>query len=295
MEAPDALRVVMLAVELTGFWAGVWLGVFLWQKLRLPLATAAAPLGALAATLVLGVLGRDVAALATGSLKFGAGAQNPEGTDFSIATSEAPLPPSAPSPRTADCPAGSAIVNGSFEKPVVPIGTFSSEQQFVHPAGEETITGWHVLGTRGKYFGQVALVSGSYAPDDGHGGHPSFAAKDGVQWLNLAGFEPGVPHGVEQSVCTTPGRRYRLTFWVGNVVEEGNAGIGQTSTVEVWIDGYSKFVAVNSGAPSDSRVAWKRFDTSFVAETTSTRIGLRSGDPYGDKVNGIDGVELAAD
>jgi hypothetical protein len=292
MEAREAVRVVMLAVELTGFWGGVWLAVFLWQKLRLPLATAAARLGALAATLAIGALGRDVAALATGSLKFEARTEAPRDTDSSRgATAGAPLPrPRAPSPPTKDCPAGSGIVNGSFEKPEAPIGTVVLADQFFRPRGEEAITGWRVTGRRRRDgTSDVALVSGAYAPD---GGHSSYLAKDGAQWLNLAGFRGDTRNGIEQDVCTTPGQRYRLTFWVGNAVDEAHPGAGQTSTVEVWIDGFSKFVAVNSDEPSDSRVAWKRFDMSFVAEKISTRIGLASDDPLGDKVNGVDDVEL---
>jgi hypothetical protein len=101
--------------------------------------------------------------------------------------------------------------------------------------------------------------------------------------------------GVEQSVCTTPGRRYHLTFWVGNLVDEGGDGVGQTSMVHVWINGYPNFAALNDEPSRDSCVVWKRFDMPFVAEKAWTRIGLTNDDPFGDKVNGIDDVELAAE
>src|SRR5579863_3065181 len=92
------------------------------------------------------------------------------------------------------------IKNGSFEMPVVPVGgfkEFSTGQSF---------TGWQVVGARGS----VAIVSGNY-----QGGGITFNAETGAQWIDLTGDESNMAAGVSQSVATTSGTEYHLTFWVG--------------------------------------------------------------------------------
>ena len=101
------------------------------------------------------------------------------------------------------------VANGSFETPVVPVGSFSN---FL--TGSTAITGWTVFGPA------VSVVSGSFTS-----GALSFPAQDGVQWLDLTGPTSGPSEGVNQTVTTTAGQTYNLSFYVGNIVG-GGFGIG---------------------------------------------------------------------
>ena len=112
------------------------------------------------------------------------------------------------------------ITNGSFETPTVPPGTFSN-----FSTGSTAITGWTVIGP------PVSVVSGTFQA-------PLFPAQDGTQWLDLTGPTSG-GGGVQQTVATTPGQTYNLSFYVGT-------GFGTTSTVGVLINGSLLTTRTNS-------------------------------------------------
>src|SRR5271166_6714845 len=100
------------------------------------------------------------------------------------------------------------LTNGSFESPTVPAGLF---QQY--NAGSTAIPGWTVVGPSGK---GVALASGTFTVSGA-----KFPSQDGAQWINLAGDASNDTEGVSQTVATTPGATYTLTFWVGNISSFG--------------------------------------------------------------------------
>jgi len=102
---------------------------------------------------------------------------------------------------------GNLITNGSFETPVVPVGGFTN-----YLSGSTLITGWTVVGP------EASIVNGSYVSLG-----ELFPAKDGVQWLDLTGDLSKAVEGVQQTVTTTPGTSYTLSFWVGNVFQPGGA------------------------------------------------------------------------
>ena len=102
---------------------------------------------------------------------------------------------------------GNLITNGSFETPVVPVGGFTN-----YLSGSTLITGWTVVGP------EASIVNGSYVSLG-----ELFPAKDGVQWLDLTGDLSNAVEGVQQTVTTTPGTSYTLSFWVGNVFQPGGA------------------------------------------------------------------------
>ena len=58
------------------------------------------------------------------------------------------------------------IVNGSFETPVVPVGSFTN-----FGSGSTGITGWTVIGP------EASIVSGTFSQNG-----LNFPAQDGVQW-----------------------------------------------------------------------------------------------------------------
>jgi hypothetical protein len=172
--------------------------------------------------------------------------------------------------------AGNLIKGGNFEKPVVPPGgsmTFSTGQTFGH---------WTVVGAPGA----VSVVSGTFTQNG-----IAFPAKKGKQWVDLTGFNSNSATGVAQTVATTPGVAYTLSFYVGNVVDP-NGVFGTTSTVNVLVDGGQVFTATNSMGQGQSKQVWQKFTTTIMATSTQTTIAFINGDPSSDFTNGLDAVKL---
>jgi hypothetical protein len=101
--------------------------------------------------------------------------------------------------------------------------------------------------------------------------------------------------GVEQTVATTPGTQYSLSFWVGNVFDP--AGIfGTTSTVNVRLGGLGGTLLggfTNSSMTTGTQV-WEQFTTSFTAAGSSATLDFLNADPPSDNSNGLDNVVLLA-
>ena len=98
-----------------------------------------------------------------------------------------------------------SVVNGSFETPTVPTGSFTN---FI--TGSTGITRWTVVGP------EATIVSGSYASFGF-----TFPAENGIPWLDLTGDATNSVEGVKQTFATTPGTMYNLSYFVGN---QGNPG-----------------------------------------------------------------------
>jgi len=173
--------------------------------------------------------------------------------------------------------ATNVIKNGGFEVPAVAAGgfeLFSTGQAF---------SGWRVVGARGN----VAVISGKY-----QGAGITFNAEAGGQWMDLTGLESNLATGVAQTVATTRGTEYHLTFWVGNVYNPGGA-FGVSSTIKVYVNGVRKLTATNSLHPANHRQAWKEFALTIKATSSRTTISFINGDPRTDNSNGLDAVRLS--
>ncbi|MEO7101742.1 MAG: DUF642 domain-containing protein [Gemmatimonadaceae bacterium] len=170
---------------------------------------------------------------------------------------------------------GAQVVNGGFETPAPPSGSYT-----LYNSGG-SIGGWDVVGT-----GNVAVVSGSFAQNG-----ISFGAQSGAAWLDLTGLSNSAA-GVQQSIATSPGTAYDVSFWVGNVVNPSGI-FGTTSTV-VNVNGGTSFTAVNSGGVGTNALFWQQFTTSFVASSASTTISFTNGDASSDNSNGLDNVSVSA-
>jgi hypothetical protein len=171
------------------------------------------------------------------------------------------------------------IANGSFEAPVVTPGGF---QDF--SSGSSGITGWTVVGVG------VSIVSGTFSQ-----GCCTFPAQDGVQWLDLTGDGANSAEGVEQTVATSIGTEYTLTFWVGNIYDPSGI-FGTTSSVKVFLGGISGTLldtVTNSSTTSGTQI-WQQFTEHFTATGSSTTIDFINNDPSGDNSNGLDNVALVA-
>src|SRR6266581_373691 len=103
---------------------------------------------------------------------------------------------------------GNLITNPSFETPVVPVANFQ-----LFNTGSAGITGWTVTGPAGT---GVGIVNTTFAQ-----GGITFEAFDGNQWLDLTGFNSNSTEGISQSVATTVGTNYVLTFYIGNTTGSG--------------------------------------------------------------------------
>jgi hypothetical protein len=165
------------------------------------------------------------------------------------------------------------LANGSFETPTVPVGSFTD-----FAPGSGALTDWTV------FTGGVSIVNGSFGQNG-----VSFPAQDGVQWLDLTGNGSNSTEGVSQTVATTAGHQYRLSFYVGNTT--GGGIFGSTSTVAVLLNGSVALTATNT-ATSPTTQNWFQFTHTFTASGATTTLGFRNGDPATDNNNGLDNVVL---
>lgn len=190
-----------------------------------------------------------------------------------VAAAGAPVIPAADALRTG-APAN-LIKNGGFEQPVVAAGGYSLFSK------GQSFPGWRVVGAPGN----VAPISGAYTSAGFR-----FVPKVGRQWIDLTGLSNSAT-GIAQTVGTTAGASYRLSFSVGNVVEPGGI-FGTRSTVVVVVNGRRLLAATNSGG-GKSRQSWKTFTTTVKATSAATTIAFRNGDSHTDNENGLDAVALS--
>jgi len=168
------------------------------------------------------------------------------------------------------------IKNGSFEKPVAPYRgyrLFSTGKMF---------SNWQVVGDPGS----VVVVNGTYTESPVF----SFPAQAGSQFLDLTG-NSNTATGVTQTVATTPGTSYTLTFYVGNMYDPHGVD-GVSSTVNVWVDGQQVYQATNSRGKVRTSLTWQKFTTTIVAASSETTIAFINGDPPSDNINGLDAIML---
>lgn len=168
------------------------------------------------------------------------------------------------------------IKDGGFETPPTAAGTYTT-----YGPGQK-IGPWTVIGTNGN----VATVN-AY-----NEGGVLWSAHHGKSFLDLTGTcDCGAASGVAQTVKTTPGTRYTLSFWVGNTYIQGQ---GFTSTIDVYNGSTLLVAATNKGGEGSPKEVWRKFTTSFTATGTETVLSFVNGDPNGDEQNGLDDISLAA-
>jgi hypothetical protein len=168
------------------------------------------------------------------------------------------------------------IVNGDFETPVSPNGNFLN-----YTVGTGTLTGWNVVGPAGEVVSVVNTNFNQFGV--------TFHAESGSQWLDLTGFNNNNTEGVSQSIATTIGDVYQLSFWVGNTT--GGGIFGTTSTVNVQLNGSAFHSAVNSDV-NTTGLSWEQYTYLFTATGLSTTLAFLNGDPGGDNSNGLDNIVL---
>jgi len=141
---------------------------------------------------------------------------------------------------------------------------------------------WKVVGEPGN----VSWTSGTRV-HDGFSfpaqGNPTQAAGP---WVNLAGISrsrTGIMHG---PVPTTVGQPYKLSFYVGNIVDPGHQ-YGTSSTVHVFENATEIAVATNSNGSGTTVENWKPFSVTFNATDPYTTIVFINGDAPDDMNCGL--------
>jgi choice-of-anchor C domain-containing protein len=169
------------------------------------------------------------------------------------------------------------VQNGSFETVAKQTTTFESV-----PAGNSTaISDWTVV--------TPALYSDSGRSSVDITSKRYFNAEDGKYSIDLAG-STGTPGGIYQSVATTPGVEYSLSFWSG---VNGYQKPGKKHSMAVSVNGSSldTVQAVSAGLP----VNWVENTVTFIASSTTSQVEFADATPK-DKQQGptVDNVSLVA-
>jgi hypothetical protein len=165
------------------------------------------------------------------------------------------------------------IVNGSFETPVVPNGFYTN-----FPGGSTAITGWTVVGVDSSVVDGDFIQSGI-----------TFQAHDGEQWIDMAGVTSNASSsGVTQSVPTTIGGLYELSFYVGSAQA---SPFFAAATVDLSINGGPRVPFHNPIAPSNM-LNWQQFIVPFVATSSSTNLTFYNGSASNNFLSALDNVVI---
>ena len=171
------------------------------------------------------------------------------------------------------------ISNGSFESP--PLSP-ADAQAFA--GGSTSITGWTALGS------EVILIETTYG-EPGHG-MTAFNAQDGSNSIDVTGSgNTGPTDGIEQTIATTPGREYTLSFFVGRAESSnGSATFLGPATVDFSLSGGPRIAFTNVNSPPAGFVNWQQFSTTFTASGLNTTISFLNGTSTDRGYAGLDNV-----
>ncbi len=179
------------------------------------------------------------------------------------------------------------VLNGSFEDPIVPPGFYTN-----FPGSSTAITPWTVVGV------DSAVVSTTFSQQG-----ITFQAQHGNQWIDLAGATGNSQtSGVRQSVATTMGQLYNLSFWVGSASDVGFNNQGPfffPTTVDLSINGGARVSYTNPNltpntAPPSNAINWLNFTTQFVASSSTTTITFFNGGASNNWTSSLDNVSMTA-
>ncbi len=165
------------------------------------------------------------------------------------------------------------IVNGSFETPVVPNGSYID-----YPGTSTAITGWTVVGV------DSAVVNTNFTQSG-----VTFNAEDGNQWIDLAGTTSNsMTSGVTQSVGTVIGDTYHITFYVGS---SHALPYFFPETVDLSIDGGARTHYLNPATPA-TMLDWELFTVDFTATNSTTNLTFLNGDDSSNYETPLDNVSV---
>jgi choice-of-anchor C domain-containing protein len=199
-----------------------------------------------------------------GLLTFGAGALT--GSTFGTATVSGAATNGVPS-RAVTASAPNLVVNGNFSRPVQPKNSYET----VYPSAQK-IPGWTVGGD------SVDLMGSTYFK------LPS-ASSSGSQAVDLSGSAPG---SLTQTISTTPGTSYTLTWY-----EAGNPNGGQAVKVMTvsWDKTSKAYPAPSTRDRSDTNMGWSQKSQIVVASSAQSVLVLADTtpdkSPYGPVITDV--------
>lgn len=169
---------------------------------------------------------------------------------------------------------GSLLTNGSFESGAfVPDPLYPGDDTMNLTVGATDMTGWTAENADLAWIG----------PSNPFG----LSASDGGYFLDLSGFHDNAPYGgVQQTVSTTIGTQYRLSFDIGTDPAYDSAA------VSVNVTGTGGPALFTSAPASPNR--WETFTFDFTATSASTTIELDGQAATNEKYLGLDNVSLEA-
>ena len=201
------------------------------------------------------------------------------------------------------------LVNGSFEQPIVwPVnscGAYSDCLGFHNGVvGDDNIAGWQLIGKGGVDINgdpipgapaTVMVLGSDYAEPFGEPlATLNFHPQDGQQSVDLTGEgNQGTTNGIKQSVGTTPGSVYGLTFWLGHQDSSAPGYAEGPASIALYIDGALVGTYDNSFNTTQD-VTWRPFSYEFTASSPSTVVAFLNNSSFGNNYAGLDNVALAA-
>jgi len=158
------------------------------------------------------------------------------------------------------------LTNGSFE-----LGTFTNQGNDTETftAGSTVMTGWTTVGNFVSWIGPTNPFI--------------LSAQDGSHFLDLTGYQTGAPFGgVTQTIATTPGRQYDLSFYLGSYTAVwGGPPVSITA-----VAGGTTGLFTNGSATDSS--TWTLENLAFTATGSSTAVELIG--QAGSRYIGLDNV-----
>jgi hypothetical protein len=179
--------------------------------------------------------------------------------------------------------AANLIKDGGFENPPIEAGKYSA-----FTPGQK-LGEWNVIASASVAPCPILLLSSSYQQDG-----IAFAAQSGSQWLDLgdiggASCYNAASEGVQQTIATTPGVTYTLSFWVGSIYDP-KIRFTEMPRIYAFQNGAMLTSAVVYGLPGSSQ-QWKQYTASFTAASDRTTISFLA--PTLDPQDvGLDDIEL---
>jgi hypothetical protein len=175
------------------------------------------------------------------------------------------------------------INNGSFE-------TNPAANSFaILPGGDTTsLPGWTVTGS--ACGSNCMLILTNTYTESSNLGTLTFQPQDGNQSLDLTGSFNSLDGGISQSVTTTPGTQYMLTFFLGNMDDRVSA-YGSPSALQVLLNGTVAGTFSNDNS-TNNQLTWAQESLNFTATAASTTIDFVNNTVLADNEAGLDNVSL---
>jgi hypothetical protein len=176
------------------------------------------------------------------------------------------------------------ITNGDFEMNPVANGA----GVILATNDTTSLPGWKVIGACGS---NCIGILNNYL-EASNLGTLTFQAQSGNQSLDLTGGFNSLVGGVEQTVATSIGANYSLTFYVGNM-DNNASSYTLASAVQVAITGQAAQIFSNN-TNTTTHLNWALETFDFTATSTSTTIDFINATLLADNEAGLDNVQLNA-